>query len=199
MTLPEKCKTSWKDHVKKVIHAYNCTKDSSTGFSPYYLMFGRKPRLPIDIILQTEVDPPHSTHRQYLENWKEVMEDAYKSQRLDKLEQGDKALVRNLTPRGGPGKLRPYWESEIAEAISRYKNYVTFKIKSKSYPNKTTVLHRNMLMPVNHLLDTIDTVPTISQMKKKYCQKGRLNYINKEQRIQEKQQVQVKNQTVSIN
>ena len=75
--LPEKYKTSWKDHVKNVIHAYNCTKHSNTRFSPYYLMFGRKPRLPIDIILQTEKDLPHSTHRQYLENWKEVMEDAY--------------------------------------------------------------------------------------------------------------------------
>ena len=42
-------------------------------------MAGRKPRLPIDIILQTEVDPPYSTHWQYLENWKEVMEDVYKT------------------------------------------------------------------------------------------------------------------------
>ena len=78
-TLPEKFKTSWKDHVKKVIHAYNFTKHSNTGLSPYHLMFGHKPRSPIDIILQTEVDSPHSTHRQYLENWKEVMEDAYKT------------------------------------------------------------------------------------------------------------------------
>ena len=60
-----------------MIHAYNRTKHNSTGFSPYYLMFGHKPRLPVDVILQTEVDPQHSTHRQYLQNWKEVMEDAY--------------------------------------------------------------------------------------------------------------------------
>ena len=58
-TLPERYKTLWKDHVNKVIH------------------FGCKSRLPINIILQTEVDPPHNTHRQYLENWKEVIEHVY--------------------------------------------------------------------------------------------------------------------------
>ena len=153
-TLPEKYKTSWKDHVNNVIHTYNCIKHSSIKFSPYYLMFGRNPRLLIDIILQTEADPPHSTHRQYLENWKEVIEDAYAAalqnltyrkehdkektlqarQRLDKLEQGDKVLLRNLTPRGGPGKLRPYWEPEIVEAVSQYKNDVTYELKSKIIP-----------------------------------------------------------------
>ena len=95
---------------------------------------GLKPRLPIDIILQREVDHPHSMHRQYLENWKEVMKDAYAAalqnstyrkehdkerklqerQCLDNLEQRDKVLVKNLAPRGGPGKFRPYWEPEIA-------------------------------------------------------------------------------------
>ena len=40
-------------------------------------MFGCKLKLQIDIILQMEEDVPHSTHRQYLENWKEVMENAY--------------------------------------------------------------------------------------------------------------------------
>ena len=168
-------------------------------FSPYYLVFGRKPRLLTDIILQMELDPPHSTHKQYLENWKEVMEDAYAAalqnstyrkkhdkeitlqarQRLDKLEQGDKVLVRNLTQRGGPGKLRPYWEPEIVEVVSQYKNDVTYEIKSKSYPNKPIVLRHSMLKPVNHLLDTIDTVAIISPMTDKISQE-RKNKLNKQ-------------------
>ena len=44
---------------------------------------------------------------------------------LDKLDQGDKTLVRNLTPRVGPGKLRRYWEQEIAVVFSQYKKDVT--------------------------------------------------------------------------
>ena len=57
-TLPEKYKLSWKNHLSKVIYAYKCTRHSSTGYSEYYLVFGRKLRLPIDLILRSEKDPP---------------------------------------------------------------------------------------------------------------------------------------------
>ena len=43
----EKC--CWQDWVSTLTHAYNCTRCDSTGFSLYYLMFGRVPCLPIDI------------------------------------------------------------------------------------------------------------------------------------------------------
>ena len=46
-TLPEYHKTQWKNHVNKLVHACNCTKHCSTGYSPYYLMFGNVPPLPI--------------------------------------------------------------------------------------------------------------------------------------------------------
>ena len=58
------------------------------------------------------------------------------AQCLEKLEQGDKVLVRNFTPRGGPGKLRSYWEPEIAEVISRFKNDVAYEVNSKSSPRR---------------------------------------------------------------
>ena len=48
-TLTSEQKKDWKNHVSAMVHAYNCTKNTATGFSPYYLLFGRKPRLPVDV------------------------------------------------------------------------------------------------------------------------------------------------------
>ena len=51
-TLPPKCKSDWKSSIETLVHAYNCTQNSTTGFSPYFLLYGRQPQLPIDITLR---------------------------------------------------------------------------------------------------------------------------------------------------
>ena len=45
-------KKSGKDRVQKLFNAKNSTKHSTTGYAPYFLLFGRNPRLPIDPILE---------------------------------------------------------------------------------------------------------------------------------------------------
>ena len=74
--LPEKQKSRWRDHLNKVVHAYNCTRHDSTGFSPFYLLFGRTPRLPIDMF---DLKPPegYSTYPEYVKNWRRAMKEAY--------------------------------------------------------------------------------------------------------------------------
>ena len=47
--LPPEKKSDWKNHIGMLVRAYNCTRNSATGFSPYYPMYGRQPHLLIDV------------------------------------------------------------------------------------------------------------------------------------------------------
>ena len=52
-TLEPGQKRQWPKLVPELTYLYNCTPHSTTGLSPYALMFGREPRLPIDMALGT--------------------------------------------------------------------------------------------------------------------------------------------------
>ena len=48
-TLPPDGKSDWVDKVNTLVLAYNSTHSVATGFSPYYLLFGQHPHLPMDV------------------------------------------------------------------------------------------------------------------------------------------------------
>ena len=50
-TLPTHAKKNWQEWVATLTHAYNCTVSPVPGFSPYFVMFGRTPKLPLDVEL----------------------------------------------------------------------------------------------------------------------------------------------------
>jgi transposase InsO family protein len=45
-----KYKTDWADYIDSVLFAYRISVNTATGYSPYYLMYGRQPTLPIDLL-----------------------------------------------------------------------------------------------------------------------------------------------------
>ncbi|XP_044211122.1 uncharacterized protein LOC122984617 [Thunnus albacares] len=130
--LEETQKSNWKDYLNKVVHAYNSTVHESTGFSPFFLLFGMEPTLPIDLMFPNEEEKNRTSQVGYAEKWQKSMQEAYDiagknmsksakrgqrhyNQRVwsSVLEPGDHVLIRNLSERGGPGKIRAYWESKV--------------------------------------------------------------------------------------
>ena len=51
--LGEDKKADWPDHLAEIVHAYNGTWSAMMGYSPHYLMFGHRPRLPVDFYFPT--------------------------------------------------------------------------------------------------------------------------------------------------
>lgn len=50
-TLPPEQKCHWPMYLQQLAFAYNTTIHQTTGESPYFLMFGQEPQLPIDFLL----------------------------------------------------------------------------------------------------------------------------------------------------
>ena len=121
------------NNVNKMLFEYNSTEHDSTHYTPHFLMFDREPKLPIDGILGLEPHGDINTHSEFAKEWKEQMMEAYriaqdnsdsrkkkdcdkknnKKHLLSGLSEEDRVLVKNVTERGGPGKLRSYWEQEV--------------------------------------------------------------------------------------
>lgn len=125
--LTEKTKSDWKISLNKVMYTYNCTSCEATGYAPFYLVYGRNPRLPIDIMFDLMPDDRNSSHSDYANKWRTWIKEAYKSatetvqkeqkkakKQYDRkthggeLQPGCRVLVWNSMDSGGPRKLRSY-------------------------------------------------------------------------------------------
>ena len=51
--LGEDRNTDWPGHLAEIVHAYNATQSAVMGYSPHYLMFGHRPRLPVNFYFPT--------------------------------------------------------------------------------------------------------------------------------------------------
>ena len=45
----------WEEYLPRVCFAYNTSKQTSTGFALFYLMFGQQARIPLDVIFGSPI------------------------------------------------------------------------------------------------------------------------------------------------
>ncbi len=161
-TLSLEKKSKWKDHVTGLAHAYNACKHDSTGFSPFYLMFGRKPRLSLDIALglPTESTSPviKSVHESLTTAY-EIVSKSFESAKAKQrkyynmkvkganIEIGDLVLMKNVGLKG-KNKLADKWKDEVFVVISQPNPDVpVFKIRLEN-GKREKIVHRNLLLPL---------------------------------------------------
>ena len=65
----------WEYYLPKVCMAHNASEQATTGYSPFYLMFGRQARIPVDLIYA----PPQYTpsHSEFAKNLCSSLREAY--------------------------------------------------------------------------------------------------------------------------
>lgn len=168
-TLQPDQKRDWKKYVGALTHAYNSTKHDSTGYTPFYLMFGRHPRLAIDILLGAkEQQKKGQEYTEFVTGLRQRLDYAYdlaaskvaKAQEHQRkyydlktrgaaVDVGDRVLVRSVNLRG-KHKLADRWEEDTYIVTGRPNPDIpVFEVKREDGKGRTRVLHRNLLLPIS--------------------------------------------------
>ena len=155
---------NWPSHLGSIVHAYNATRSLVTGFSPYYLMFGQRPRLPIDLIfpmarrnvitkdveeyvtvlydrlreavIKALLNADHEAQRQ-----KRVYDK--KAGAVD-LQPGDQVLLRLDAYVGSRRKLKNRWSAELYTVVRRVADGVPTYVIERN--GKELTIHRSRLL-----------------------------------------------------
>ena len=59
--LDEDKKACWSNHLPELLMAYNSIRSAVTGYSPHFLLSGRRLRIPVDYLFPTLRDTPHKS------------------------------------------------------------------------------------------------------------------------------------------
>ena len=171
-TLENHQKQDWKSYVAPLVHAYNSMKQATTGQSPFFLMFGREPRLPIDLMFGTNNTTEKKNLQKYIESLKSKLQFSYnlaqesirKSQRRQKqnydlkvrgavIQSGDRVLVKRVAFEG-KHKLSDKWEDEPYIVHSQPNPDVpVYVVRKETNDKHQRTLHRNLLLPIGYNIE----------------------------------------------
>ena len=159
---PEK-RAKWPSHLGPVLIAYNATRSLITGYSSYFLMFGRRPRLPVDLLFPTvRRDENSRTTDEYVSSLYDKLKSALASARdtaileaqqqkrlyagAVELHPGDKVLVKLDAFRGQWRKLKNRWGDTLHTVVKRMADGIPVYEVENDANKKRQVLHQARLL-----------------------------------------------------
>ena len=179
-------KACWSEHLPELLLAYNATRSAVMGYSPYYLLFGRRPRIPVDYLFPTLRDSPHQTKMEVSvvamqKRLKEAFtvarcltseEVARQCRYYDRkagavaLQPGDVVMVRT-NGFVGKRKVKDCWEDGGFIVKSQLGDWPVYKVKcptsdARQKP-KYQILHRNRLLLITN--EDASSIPGQAQAK----------------------------------
>ena len=171
-------KACWSEHLPEMLSAYNGTRSAVTGYSPYFLLFGRKSRMPVDYLFPTLRDPHHQTRMEVsvaamqkrlkeafaaarqLTSQEVAKQRCYYDQKAGAvtLQPGDVVMVRT-DGFMGKQKVKDRWEDGDFVVESQLEDWPVYKVRcptsdAKQNP-KYRILHRNHLLLVTSEDDNV--------------------------------------------
>ena len=171
-------KAHWSEHLPEMLAAYNGTCSAVTGYSPYFLLFGRKSRMPVDCLFPTLHDSPHQAKMEVSvaamqKRLKEAFtvarhltsQEAARQRRYYDCKAGAVALqpgdVVMVCTNGfvGKRKVKDWWEDGGFIVESQLEDWPVYKVRcptsdAKQKP-KYHILHRNHLLLVTNEDDPV--------------------------------------------
>jgi hypothetical protein len=166
-TLEGTKKAEWKKHLATLTHAYNCTRNSVTGYTPYELFYGRRARLPLDVefgLFRARDNHRTVNAKGYLKGLKAQLQEAFTLAENAENKNKDKAKVRFdrkatslillpgdlvLLHKPKRTKVDPRWEDtvyEVHECLDDVDHVYKIKPRGQTGPIKT--VNRRKLLPV---------------------------------------------------
>ena len=184
--LEEDRKACWSEHLPELLMAYNVTHSALTGYSPYYLLFSRRPRIPVDYLFPTLCDSPHQTKMEVSvaamqKRLKEVFAVARRLTSEEVARQcryyDHKAAAVALQPGDivmvctdgfvGKRKVKDRWEDGGFIVESQLEDWPVYKVKCPTSDDrqkpKYWILHRNHLLLVTD--EDASSIPGQAQVK----------------------------------
>ena len=184
--LEEEQKACWSEHLPELLLAYNATCSTVTGYSPYYLLFGRRPRIPVDYLFPTLHDSPHQTKMEVsVVAMQKRLKEAFAvarcltseevarqchyydhKARAVALQPGDVIMVRT-DGFVGKWKVKDRWKDRGFIVKSQLEDWSVYKVKCPTSDDrwklKYRILHRNHLLLVTN--EDASDIPGQAQAK----------------------------------